>query len=167
VRVGFVGDPGRLPAEALENAFDVEIAWTGGPNDVDKLPRQAVEAILCTIETTDALAMVQLFERLRSHRPKVPILLSIGWRGKVLALAEVKSYQAMQTKYPRRVGGLTPRELQVLDKVRSGETNREIALELHMSVSTVNRHMENILHKLHARNRTEAAVTPPEVPPWA
>jgi len=166
VRVGFVGDAGRLPTEALAKAFDVEIAWTAAPDEVEQPPPDAVDAILFSIETIDALAMVQLFERLRSHRPDVPVLLSLRWRGKVFALAEVKAFQALQAKYPRRLGRLTPRELQVLDKVRSGETNREIAVELRMSVSTVSRHIENILHKLHARNRTEAAVTSPDGSPW-
>ncbi len=52
---------------------------------------------------------------------------------------------------------LTEREIEVLQLAGEGAINREIAAALHLSESTVNYHMRNILSKLHFRNRTEAA----------
>jgi len=53
---------------------------------------------------------------------------------------------------------LTTREKNVLKLVAEANTNKEIAAALGISPSTVKRHMENILSKLHLRNRIEAAV---------
>lgn len=49
----------------------------------------------------------------------------------------------------------TPRQLAVLDLLREGKANREIARELQMSESTVKAHLYNIMQKLKAHNRTE------------
>ena len=51
---------------------------------------------------------------------------------------------------------LSNRELDVLRLVAAGLTNREIALELSIAVSTVKTHMKNIHAKLGVRNRTQA-----------
>jgi len=53
---------------------------------------------------------------------------------------------------------LTPRELEALGRVVAGKTNRLIAQELHMSLSTVKRHLERIVSKLGVSDRTQAAV---------
>jgi DNA-binding CsgD family transcriptional regulator len=52
---------------------------------------------------------------------------------------------------------LTDRELQVLRLLMLGRRNREIAEELYMSASTASVHVSNILTKLGATNRGEAA----------
>lgn len=51
---------------------------------------------------------------------------------------------------------LTDREREILDLMRKGSKNREIAKELAIAESTVHKHIQNIFEKLHARNRTEA-----------
>ncbi len=53
---------------------------------------------------------------------------------------------------------LTARELDVLRHVSDGLTNKEIALRYELSEKTIKHHMTRILHKLHARNRVEAAL---------
>ena len=53
------------------------------------------------------------------------------------------------------VGGLTERELQVLEHVARGATNKEIAAALFISENTVSFHIKNILSKLHLRNRAQ------------
>lgn len=52
---------------------------------------------------------------------------------------------------------LTPREREVLGYLVQGSTNQEIATGLIISESTVRLHVSNILSKLGAGNRTEAA----------
>jgi DNA-binding CsgD family transcriptional regulator len=52
---------------------------------------------------------------------------------------------------------LTSRELEVLQELASGRSNREIASELFISGKTVSVHVSNILAKLGASSRTEAA----------
>jgi DNA-binding CsgD family transcriptional regulator/tetratricopeptide (TPR) repeat protein len=58
---------------------------------------------------------------------------------------------------PRTALGLTRREAEVLSLIASGLTNREIAGTLTISVSTASVHVSNILRKLDAPNRQEAA----------
>ncbi len=53
---------------------------------------------------------------------------------------------------------LTKREEEVLQLVARGMGNRAVAAVLNIGVGTVKVHMANILHKLNASSRTEAAV---------
>ncbi len=55
-------------------------------------------------------------------------------------------------------GRLSPREREVLELLTKGQTNREIARKLTVSVSTVKIHVEHILAKLGVSDRTQAAV---------
>lgn len=52
---------------------------------------------------------------------------------------------------------LTPREVEILQYVIRGLTNREIAEELCISENTVKNHLRNVMEKLHMQNRVQAA----------
>lgn len=54
---------------------------------------------------------------------------------------------------------LSPREVEILQFVTNGLSNKEIASELHISQQTVKNHMTSILKKLNVQDRTQAAVT--------
>lgn len=54
--------------------------------------------------------------------------------------------------------GLTEREREILQLVVDGLSNAEIAQKLYITVGTVKTHVRNILHKLDADDRTQAAV---------
>ncbi len=53
---------------------------------------------------------------------------------------------------------LSPRELQVLELVAAGRTNKEIAQELDISNQTVKNHVSSILRKLAVNDRTQAVI---------
>ncbi|MBF9036230.1 response regulator [Rhodobacterales bacterium HKCCE2091] len=53
---------------------------------------------------------------------------------------------------------LTKREEEILRRVARGLSNREIADELSLREKTIKHYMTEILDKLHARNRVEAAI---------
>jgi two-component system nitrate/nitrite response regulator NarL len=59
---------------------------------------------------------------------------------------------------PNPLDGLTERERQILERVAAGDSNKEIGVQLGVSEKTVKHHMTNILQKLQARNRVEAAL---------
>lgn len=60
-----------------------------------------------------------------------------------------------------RAHGLTSREHDVLRCLREGRQNKLIAYELGISESTVKVHLRSLMKKLHASNRTQAALGAP------
>jgi DNA-binding NarL/FixJ family response regulator len=56
-----------------------------------------------------------------------------------------------------QLGPFTARQAAVLEGLRQGKANKQIAYELNMSEGTVKVHVRNIMRKLKARNRTEVA----------
>ncbi|WP_394205098.1 response regulator [Shewanella waksmanii] len=56
------------------------------------------------------------------------------------------------------VSNLTPRELQILELLAEGKSNRVISEQLHISEGTVKVHVKNLLRKANAKSRTEMAV---------
>jgi DNA-binding NarL/FixJ family response regulator len=53
---------------------------------------------------------------------------------------------------------LSPREIEVLELVAAGRTNKEIAVKLNISNQTVKNHISSILRKLAVNDRTQAVV---------
>jgi DNA-binding CsgD family transcriptional regulator len=53
--------------------------------------------------------------------------------------------------------GITRRECEVLQRIALGRKDAEIAAELALSPRTVNKHVENLLRKMRAPNRSAAA----------
>ncbi len=120
-----------------------ELAWTchdyaealfqrGVPGDREK----AVSLLEESLSISTELGMRPLMER-------------------VAALQERAAFQP--AKAPAYPDGLTQREVEVLQLIAAGKTDREIAEELFISVRTVGYHVGNILNKTTSSNRTEAA----------
>jgi DNA-binding NarL/FixJ family response regulator len=57
-----------------------------------------------------------------------------------------------------RLSPLTPRETEILRLISNGRANAEIAASLHIGLGTVKGHIRDILEKLSAADRTQAAV---------
>ena len=72
------------------------------------------------------------------------------------AASEVARVEALARRPPAAPAGLTAREMDVLRRVASGRSNREIAADLVLSEATVARHVSNILAKLGMRSRSAA-----------
>jgi DNA-binding CsgD family transcriptional regulator len=86
-------------------------------------------------------------ERLRSIFMAQPLVLMLG------AMAEGSAMNTHDA-YP---AGLTGREVEVLRLVAQGATNKDVAQRLHISVKTVNAHLNNIFNKTDSPNRAAAA----------
>ena len=59
-------------------------------------------------------------------------------------------------RIPRSSLQLTPREVDVINQIAQGLSNKEIAQQLSIEVQTVKNHIHNILDKLQLHNRLEA-----------
>lgn len=75
----------------------------------------------------------------------------------------VTSAQPLTSSRQPLVEPLSERELEVLQQVATGASNKEIAAELFITEGTVKNHLTNILGKLGVRDRTQAALKAKEL----
>jgi DNA-binding CsgD family transcriptional regulator/tetratricopeptide (TPR) repeat protein len=120
-----------------------ELAWTccdyadallagNGPSDRTRATSLLDEALLISTE----LGMLPLMERVTQRLERL---------------------HSRPESAPANPGGLTQREIEVLRLIAAGKTDREISEDLFIGVRTVSTHVSNILNKINAANRTEAA----------
>jgi len=93
----------------------------------------------------------QAADRLRAA-PLQTALIDLGRRAR---LGTAERHPGSSGRGP--LAGLTEREREVLTLLASGHSNKEIGTELFISPKTVSVHVSNILGKLGAASRTEAA----------
>src|SRR5215468_6901547 len=154
----------RAEAEWLRAQGDNDpAAWravleTFGPAFVYEAARsrwRLAEALLEVGHRDEAQAewrqAIAVAERLGA-RPLRTVLTDLGRRGR---LARDDEQGGRGPVSP--LGGLTAREQEVLRLLAAGRSNREIAAELFIAPKTASVHVSNILGKLHAATRTEAA----------
>jgi DNA-binding NarL/FixJ family response regulator len=86
-------------------------------------------------------------------------------------LSAIRSVCAGQSSFPLNImqsmargelaqnalGALTPRELEIVEFVKQGLSNKIIAYNLKLSENTVRNHLRNIMEKLGLRNRVQVA----------
>ena len=65
-------------------------------------------------------------------------------------------YEKLEAKTDLRLSSLTSRELEILEILSQGYSNRKIAGKLEISDNTVKFHLKNIFEKIQVDNRTQA-----------
>lgn len=75
-----------------------------------------------------------------------------------LSLARFRMQRRTDGELAQRVERLTPRELEILQRVAAGEASVDIANELGMSRHTLRTHIQNVLTKLGVHSKTDAVV---------
>lgn len=73
-------------------------------------------------------------------------------------LKEFRQPDNGQAQPPEAREELTAREVEILELVVEGASNKDISELLHISENTVKIHIRNVLEKLHLQNRVQAAV---------
>lgn len=85
---------------------------------------------------------------------KQPLGAGVGLQERTVEIRAVEpEFEQIIETYP-----LTDRELEILELIVSGCSNAQIADHLYITVGTVKTHVRNILNKLGANDRTQAAV---------
>jgi DNA-binding NarL/FixJ family response regulator len=153
----------KTPVEVL--LIDI---YLGGGKDgfaatrelVEKWPGLSVAVMSASLDARVSAASTRAGARV--FLPKaMPVAEMVGSIRRLAA--QSRESRRRGRSHPRKRGsgsgidGLSQRERQVLDYIRVGRTNREIAARLGVSVATVNKHVHEVLTVLNVRNRTEAA----------
>jgi two-component system NarL family response regulator len=76
--------------------------------------------------------------------------------GPTVALKVMRQFSALDKGRSQLSGELTAREMEVLQAIAGGLSNKEIAGKLAISEKTVKNHINNIFSKLHLFDRTQA-----------
>jgi DNA-binding NarL/FixJ family response regulator len=137
------------------------------PVDVVARAARAGATVVAMAGSTDRRVLLQLFDagatvvaRRDAPDDELDQALDHAWRGaRYLAPSLVGAMSAPRpgTANDRLPYGLTAREQAVLRHVVEGQSNREIAAELHIGAETVKSHLANIYAKLDVRRRQHAA----------
>jgi two-component system nitrate/nitrite response regulator NarL len=109
--------------------------------------------------TTRALAEEALANGAAGFVPKTLASKSMVSAARFMAAGEIYApFNLMQQKNQQSVGALTSRELQVLNGICRGQSNKEIARDYNLHEATVKLHAKTLCRKLGAKNRTHAAM---------
>jgi DNA-binding NarL/FixJ family response regulator len=125
--------------ELDENAHIVVLTTYDGDEDIYRAIKGGAKAYLLKDTARDAL--VETVRRVHAGQTYLPPQLA--------------------AKLAERVSGeaLSPREIDVLQRMAVGKSNKEIGTELFISEGTVKTHIKSIFNKLDVVSRTEAVAT--------
>ncbi len=156
---------GDRPPGDIQAAWDAAVqAWetVGQPYPLASALQQAAEAALTAGDRDGGTARLRRAVTLAQDLGAQPLLDSIALlaRRARIPLGDSPAAGAGPGDGldPDRLG-LTAREFEVLRLVAAGQSNRDIAGELFISVKTASVHVSNILGKLGVSSRGEAAAT--------
>jgi two-component system, NarL family, response regulator YdfI len=132
----------------------------------DGLPAMDIEgaAIVLLSDDADAVRQSELWpSRVRAILPhSAPVAeILVAVQAVAVGFVLLRPEEAERAHVPPRAGStvgetLTPRELEVMQMIAAGESNKRIAWKLGISEHTVKFHVASILSKLSAASRAEA-----------
>lgn len=140
------GDGAAGTADVLALAPDAQVIVLSAMTGIEVIAR-AVEA--------GAAGFVTKSEPLESL---ISAILRVDAGEALFSVETLSAVASHLRRAHRRVGAdLTPRELEVLQLVAAGVSTDGIAERLVVSIHTVRNHVRNVLHKLQAHTKLEAA----------
>jgi DNA-binding NarL/FixJ family response regulator len=138
-------EPGHL-AEALEAGAAGYVLKTAHPQEIEDAIHRALDGESPLNQELAKELLVRLMKQAQTaHRPS-----DLAPEGSPFGEERPESSSALRT--------LSQRELDVLGLVAQGKTNQQISKELLVSVSTVKKHVRQVISKLGISDRTQAAV---------
>ena len=142
--------------------LDLQMPGEGGLRTVERLLKKRPSAkilILSTYETDEDIYRTMLAGAIGyvlKDAPRDELILAI----RTVASGQRYMSRTAGAKLAGRIGApqITERELSVLRCIAAGQANKEIADALSISEGTVKSHVNNIMQKLGALSRTDAAI---------
>jgi DNA-binding NarL/FixJ family response regulator len=163
-------DAVRLAREARPDVLllDVAMPRMGGLEALSIPDVQATRVILLTaaIDPAELLRAVQLGVRGVVLKEAATRQLIDGihrvMEGKFLIGSEIADDLAQAVRHvgthKEKPYGLTPRELEIVEAITAGDTNRDIAARLNISLQTVKHHLTSVFDKTGTSTRLELAL---------
>ncbi len=151
--------------------LDLNMKGLGGLKTLEAIKNQRPEIMVVILTVSDAANDLVGTIRagangylLKDMEPEELLLcIKDAMSGKTVISAALTSqlanalYQESSAKN-RSVKELTEREMQILDGLAEGKSNKLIARDLDITEGTVKVHVKNLLQKLHFHSRVEAAI---------
>jgi two-component system nitrate/nitrite response regulator NarL len=164
----------RLAAEARPDILLIDLSMPGGglhALEAIHARQPEMKVVVLTVSEADDDVTAALNAGARGYVLKgvgskmlADILQSVAggetYVSPALAARMLMSLKALKarTSPTNPMSRLTPRELEILEAVAGGLSNKEVAIRLDLQEKTVKHHMTRIMGKLGVRNRTEAAM---------
>ncbi|MFA3761925.1 nitrate/nitrite response regulator protein NarP [Yersinia sp. 2544 StPb PI] len=146
--------------------LDLNMKGMSGLDTLKALRHDGIDARIIVLTVSDARSDVYAMidagadgYLLKDSEPEV-LLENIrqAARGENVFSNEVAQYLSSRHEEINPFSELTERELDVLQEVARGMSNKQVAFELHISEETVKVHIRNLLRKLNVRSRVAATI---------
>ncbi|MGL6019839.1 MAG: response regulator [Gibbsiella quercinecans] len=146
--------------------LDLNMKGLSGLDTLKALRNEGVDARIIVLTVSDARSdLYALIDAgadgylLKDSEPEqllVDIRAAAG--GKNIISEAIADYLYSRSEQNNPFAELTERELDVLQEVARGMSNKQVATQLHISEETVKVHIRNMLRKLNVRSRVAATV---------
>ncbi|AJI95707.1 bacterial regulatory s, luxR family protein [Yersinia ruckeri] len=146
--------------------LDLNMKGMTGLDTLKALRHEGIAARIIVLTVSDARSDVYAMidagadgYLLKDSEPEVLLEhLCLAAQGESVFSNEVTDYLASRHEQINPFAELTERELDVLQEVARGMSNKQVAFELHISEETVKVHIRNLLRKLNVRSRVAATI---------
>ncbi|MCW6637173.1 response regulator [Yersinia ruckeri] len=146
--------------------LDLNMKGMTGLDTLKALRHEGIAAKIIVLTVSDARSDVYAMidagadgYLLKDSEPEVLLeYLCLAAQGESVFSREVTDYLASRHEQINPFAELTERELDVLQEVARGMSNKQVAFELHISEETVKVHIRNLLRKLNVRSRVAATI---------
>ncbi|GAA3579700.1 response regulator [Gibbsiella greigii] len=146
--------------------LDLNMKGLSGLDTLKALRNEGVDARIIVLTVSDARSdLYALIDAgadgylLKDSEPEqllVDIRAAAG--GQNIISEAIADYLSSRSEQSNPFAELTERELDVLQEVARGMSNKQVAVQLHISEETVKVHIRNMLRKLNVRSRVAATV---------
>ncbi|QHB31796.1 two-component system response regulator NarL [Yersinia canariae] len=146
--------------------LDLNMKGMSGLDTLKALRHEGIDARIIVLTVSDARSDVYAMidagadgYLLKDSEPEILLEnIRLASKGEKVFSDAVTQYLSSRDEQVNPFSELTERELDVLQEVARGMSNKQVAFELHISEETVKVHIRNLLRKLNVRSRVAATI---------